>query len=275
VRPRTQSGVAISADGKHWFLLNASPDLARQMESFPPLHPSAFNPRGTPIQGVLLTNADLDHTLGLLLLREGGRLPIYASNGTRKVLTGPVALLPILDSFCGINLSGASFQEEKLRHLDGSACALSYQAFEVPGKTPRFADALPPAGAGEGIAIGYRIRDAETGGSLAYVPEILVVKDSLPPLLSGCNLVLFDGTFWSETEMAENGINQVTAKQMGHVPIHGDHGSLRALAGVIGPTKVYIHINNTNPILLEDSPERRQTIAAGWRIGEDGMEFGI
>ncbi len=139
VRPWTQSGVAISAgDGRCWFLLNASPDLARQMESFPPLQPASFHPRGTTIQGVLLTNADLDHTLGLLLLREGARLPIYSSNGTREVLTGPMALLPFLDSFCGITVFNASLREEKLRHLVGSDCSLSYEAFVVPCKTPRF-----------------------------------------------------------------------------------------------------------------------------------------
>ena len=210
-----------------------------------------------------------------MLLREGERLSIHASEGTRNALSGRAALLPILDRFCGFTLQGASFQEECLRHLDGSPSTLFCQAFDVPSKTPRFADATPCDGTGNRGAVGYKIRDSQTGGSLAYVPEILEIKEDILPFLSDCNLVLFDGTFWSENEMAENGISNVTAKQMGHLPIHGGHGSLRALASVTGPTKVYVHINNTNPILLEDSPERRQTLAAGWRVGEDGMEFMI
>src|SRR5260370_5551629 len=140
VRPRTQSSVAVSADGQRWFLLNASPDIARQIAAFPPLQPAAFHPRGTPIQAVLLTNADLDHTLGLLLLREGPALHIYASEATDAALTLGAPLLPIRDSFCSPKLFPASFQETPLTHRVGSPSALSYQAFAVPAKIPRFAN---------------------------------------------------------------------------------------------------------------------------------------
>ena len=279
VRPRTQSSVAVSADGQRWFLLNASPDIARQIAAFPPLQPAAFHPRGTPIEAVLLTNADLDHTLGLLLLREGPALHIYASEATDAALTLGAPLLPILDSFCSTKLFHASFQETPLHHRDGTPSALSYQAFAVPAKTPRFAKTRDPQNVGPASrrpapgAIAYKIHDSQTGGSLIYAPEVLEINDAMLSLAKDCNLLLFDGTFWSDDEMTTLGINRVTARQMGHVPIHGKGGSLAAFAGVTGPKKVYVHINNTNPILREDSSERREATAAGWQIGEDGMEF--
>lgn len=279
VRPRTQSSVAVSADGQRWFLLNASPDIARQIAAFAPLQPAAFHPRGTPIQAVLLTNADLDHTLGLLLLREGPALHIYASEATDAALTLGAPLLPILDSFCSTKLFHASFQETPLHHRDGTPSALSYQACAVPAKTPRFAKTRDSQAARArllpGHSIAYKIRDSQTGGSLVYAPEVLEINDAVLSLTKDCHLLLFDGTFWSDDEMAALGINRVTAREMGHVPIHGESGSLTAFAGVSGLKKVYVHINNTNPILREDSPERRQAAAAGWQIGEDGMEFTI
>jgi pyrroloquinoline quinone biosynthesis protein B len=275
VRPRTQSSAAFSADGNRWFLLNASPDIGRQIESFPPLQPARFHPRGTSIQGVLLTNADMDHTLGLLLLREGAVATIHASRETEVALTNGLGLLPALRSFCKTKIVRVSRAERRLRHADGSPSALSYQAFEVPGKRPRFAAKIKRGHSVASGAIGYKIRDLNTGGRLIYVPEILRVTESLAEFMNNCELLLFDGTCWSDDEMARRGIAGPTAAKMGHVPINGAGGSLRALAGVTFPRKVYVHINNTNPILFEKSPERRRVVAAGWQIGEDGMEFKI
>ncbi len=275
VRPRTQSSVAFSADGQRWFLLNASPDIARQIEAFPPLQPSKFHPRGTPIHGVLLTNADLDHTLGLLLMREGSVASIHASQETEAALTEGLGLLPTLRSFCKTKVVRVSQAERPLQYADGSPSPLVYRAFKVPCKRPRFAAKVrttEPDGQG---AIGYAIRDLKTGGRLIYAPEILKVTEDLAALMNDCELLLFDGTCWSEDEMARRGIAGPTAAKMGHIPINGEAGSLRALAGVTLPRKIYVHINNTNPILFEGSPERRRVIAAGWQIGEDGMEFKI
>jgi len=273
VRPRSQSSVAISADRRRWFLLNASPDLARQIEAFPPLHPTGRHPRQTPLQAVLLTNADLDHTLGLLSLRENPELLIYASEETQLALTQGLALLPTLSKFCKTKLLKASETRQRLRHLDGSACSLSFQAFRVPGKRPRFAVGRKAAAAHGASAIGYKIVDEKTGGCLVYLPEILALTSQVISLIDDCDLLLFDGSFWSENELAENGITGRLASQMGHIPIAGEDGSLRGLAGMTAPQKVFVHINNTNPILRENSRERRLALAAGWEIGHDGMEF--
>jgi pyrroloquinoline quinone biosynthesis protein B len=275
VRPRTQSSVAISADGKRWFLLNASPDIARQIESFPPLQPAGFQPRGTPIQGVLLTNADLDHTLGALLLREGSAATIHASWETEAALTDGLGLLPTLRSFCRTKVLRASIEERELPHADGSPSGLSCRAFAVPCKRPRFAAKIRARKSNPGGAIGYQIRDLKTGGRLVYVPEILKITKTLAASMTRCDLLLFDGTCWSDDEMAARGIDGPTAAAMGHVPIQGEAGSLQMLAKAVRPRKVYVHINNTNPILFENSPENRRVLAAGWQIGEDGMEFEI
>jgi pyrroloquinoline quinone biosynthesis protein B len=269
VRPRTQSSVAISQDGRRWFLLNASPDLARQIEVFKPLQPTRFHPRGTPIQGVLLTNADLDHTLGLLSLREGPAFSIYASRETQAALSNHLGLLPVLQSFCPARVVRPATVDRRLRYADGSPSDLVYRAFPVPCKKPRFATTTKRG------AIGYHIQDLKTGGRLIFVPEILTITAPLARFFNNCDLLLFDGTFWSNQEMAEQGITTRTAAEMGHVPLSGSEGSLEKLAGVTHPRKVYVHINNTNPILRENSPERRQTVKAGWRVGHDGMEFNI
>jgi len=273
VRPRSQSSVAISADRKRWFLLNASPDLARQCESFPPLHPTGRHSRQTPLQAVLLTNADLDHTLGLLSLRETSSLLIYASKETQFALTKGMALLPTLNKFCKTKICPVPFTRQRLRHVDKSACSLSFQAFRVPGKQPRFAAGRKTAKANGSSAIGYKIVDEKTGRCLVYVPEMLALTPKVVSLLGDCDLLLFDGSFWSENELAENGIVGRSASQMGHLPIAGENGSLRGLSRVAGPQKIFVHINNTNPILRENSRERRQVLAAGWEIGQDGMEF--
>jgi len=275
VRPRSQSSVAISADRKRWFLLNASPDVARQIESFPPLQPTGRHPRQTPFQAVLLTNADLDHTLGLLSLRETSDLLIYASEETQLALTQGLALLPTLNRFCKTRVLPAPLAPQQLRHRDRSACSLSCQAIRVPGKRPRFAAGRPTAAARGSFAVGYKIYDGKTGGCLVYLPEILALTPEVVSLLDDCDLLLFDGSFWSEYELAENGIKGRSAAQMGHIPIGGKSGSLRGLSGVATPQRILVHINNTNPILRENSRERRQVLAAGWTVGQDGMEFEI
>lgn len=275
VLKRTQSSVAVSADGKRWFLLNASPDIGRQIEAFPPLQPSVFHPRGTPIHGVLLTNADLDHTLGLLLMREGSVATVYASEATEHALTKGLGLLPALRSFCKTKVVRAGLTERRLRYADGSPSDLACRALKVPSKRPRFAGKKSPGKTDAGGAVGYEIRDLKTSGSLIFMPEICMVTEELATWLNDCDLLLFDGTCWSENEMAERGIKGPTASKMGHVPIDGNKGSLRALSTVTWPRKIFVHINNTNPILFEDSRERRKLIAAGWQVGEDGMEFEI
>ncbi len=292
VRPRTQSSVAISADGEAWFLLNASPDIRSQIETTPALRPHAKQLRGSPIEAVLLTNADVDHTLGLLLMREGKSLFVHATPAVRRSLTEGLSLAPVLGSFCRTEWIEAPLQIAPLLTRDGRRTGLIYQALTLAGRPPRFArkgtvegegglEARAPGGeepglvADSGDVVGYRIVDEKTGGRLLFLPEVASMDERVMNLLTECDALLFDGTFWSENEMLERGVGSEPASSMGHVPISGDEGSLKALAELRLKRKVYVHINNTNPILFEDSPEREAVTGAGCQVGMDGMEISI
>lgn len=273
VRPRTQSSVAISANGKNWFLLNASPDIRSQIENFAPLHPSGENLRYSPIEGVLLTNADLDHSLGLLLLREGEKLHIHATANVRKALTEGVSLQPTLESFCGSKWTEPPTVPQPLPLRNGSPSGLTYEAIPLPGKPPRFMKSRLQAGPGN--VIGYRITDEKTGGRLLFLPDIAEIDARLRCVLPDCDVLLFDGTFWSQNEMRDRGVGTLSAADMGHLPISCPAGSMKFLAELPTRHKIYTHINNTNPILIEDSPERAAVQAAGCMVGEDGMTIEI
>src|SRR5581483_4427299 len=195
VLPRTQSSVAVSADGRRWFLLNASPDLRGQLEGFSPLHPSKTRRRSTPIEGVLVTNADLDHTLGLFLLREGEKLPVHATPRVRRTLTRGLALDRVLRAFCGVRWITPPSRLAPLLCRDGSPSGLRYQAVGLPGKPPRF---VRHGGASApGHCVGYRISDERTRGSVLFLPDVAAIDDRIAHLLGGCDVLLFDGTFWS------------------------------------------------------------------------------
>jgi pyrroloquinoline quinone biosynthesis protein B len=271
VARRTQSSVAVSADGKAWFLLNASPDLRVQLESHPALHPRADEPRSSKIHAVLLTNADLDHTLGLLLMREGQRIRIHAPPGVRNALTRGISMAPILNSFCGAQWINPPRKLSPLPRRDGSRSGLQYQALALIGKPPRFMKGR--ASAGFGHSVGYRIVDEKTKGRILVLPDVAVLDEATIKALSDCDVLLFDGTFWSENEMRERRVGKLSARKMGHVPIDGPHGSLNRLAQLPVARKLYIHINNTNPILCEDSPQCAAVRAAGVEVGRDGMEI--
>ena len=273
VRPRTQSCVAVTADDRRWFLLNASPDIRAQIEGFPPLHPPAGVNRGSPVEGVLLTNADLDHTLGLFLLREGDRLRVHATAAVRRSLTEGLSLAGTLEAFCGLEWIQPPADAGPLACRDGSKSGLLYRAFAVAGSPPRFM--RDRAEASDGGTVGYLLRDERTGGRLLFLPDVGRIDDALARLLPECDVLLFDGTFWSEHEMQERGAGHHPASHMGHLPISGAGGSLKVLAETKVKSRIYIHINNTNPILLEDSPERAAVTAAACGIGWDGMEISL
>jgi pyrroloquinoline quinone biosynthesis protein B len=268
--PRMQTSVAVSADGKHWFLLNASPDVRAQIESFPPLLPSRCV-RGTAIDGIFLTNADLDHVLGLPLLREGGRLIVHSSAVVRRTLTVRLRLEEILSRYGGITWREAPTELTALLTSDGAFSGIRYAAFPVPGKPPRYCEGLGEASPMENV--GYRLEDDRTKGRLVFVPNSAVMTEPVLDQMRNCDVLLFDGTFWSEREMPALGLGPVAAKEMGHIPIGGAEGSLGYLANLHVPLKVYIHVNNTNPVLCEDSTERQQVEAAGVRVGYDGQQF--
>jgi pyrroloquinoline quinone biosynthesis protein B len=275
VRPRTQSSAAVSADGSTWFLLNASPDIRQQILDAPALGPGNSQSRGSGIAGVLLTNADIDHSLGLLLLREGGRLPVYATDAARETLTTGISVAPVLETFCGIEWIQPPLNPEPLPKADGSESGLVFQAIPLAGKSPRFADAARAKAGADCHVVGYRIHDRSTGGGLLYLPNLAEFEDHLTPLLADANAILFDGTFWSDNEMIERGVGTQTATAMGHLPISGEAGSLARLRPLKARHKIYVHINNTNPILFEDSPERAEVERAGCSVGSDGTEIVI
>jgi len=270
VRPRTQSSVAISADGRSWFLLNASPDIRPQIENFGPLQPFG-NGRNSPIEGVLLTNADLDHTLGLMLLREGEKLRVHATPNVRQALTEGISFQPALESFCGTDWIEPSTVPTALLCRDGSRSGLRYQSIALPGKPPRFVKNKTAAG----NVVGYHITDETTGGRLLFLPDVGELNSTILQWLPNCDALLFDGTFWSQNEMRDQGLGNLTAADMGHAPVSGESGSLKLLAELQVQHKIYTHINNTNPMLLENSPETAAVMAAGCKVGRDGMDFKI
>jgi len=266
-RPRTQSSIAVSPDDRQWFLFNASPDIRAQIESFPPLHPLS-GPRGgraVPLQAVLLTDAELDHTLGLLLLREGHALELHATEAMRNTLCDGTSLLRTLEAYCPVEwrpvITGAD-----VPLADG----LSYRAFDVPTtKRSRFGTDTK-----EGRVVGYRLTDERSGRTLVYLPsvqDLTAVRDQL----DDCACLLVDGTCWRDDELIRLGLAGKTAREMGHLPIDGPDGSLERLAPLPIERTIYTHINNTNPILLEDAPERRVLRQRGMEVAVDGLELRI
>ncbi|CAN5802506.1 pyrroloquinoline quinone biosynthesis protein PqqB [soil metagenome] len=260
---RTQSSVAVSSDYRQWFLFNASPDIRAQIESFPALHPRGV--RDSPLQAVLLTDAELDHSLGLLLLREVNSLELHATAEVHEKLSRGTSVLQTLDAYTRVDWQPVSTGTE-VSLGDG----LSYQAFSVPtSKRARFG-----SGEEEGV-VGYRITDEHSGRTLVYLPGAQELTSSVLAQLEDCTCLLFDGTCWQDDELIQLGIARKTSREMGHLPISGADGSLKQLASLPIERKIYIHINNTNPILLEDAPERRSVEEHGLEVAADGLELEI
>ena len=272
-RPRTQSSVAVSPDYRRWFLLNASPDVHAQIESFPALHPSSGpdGGRAVPLQAVLLTDAELDHTLGLLLLREGRGLVLHATEPTRDTLYEGTSVLRTLKAYAPVEWQPVVLEAD-VPLSDG----LSYRAFDVPTtKRARFGPAGGSPADGKGRVVGYRLTDSGSGRSLVYLPGVQELTAKVRAQLDGCACLLVDGTCWHDDELVRLGLASKTAREMGHLPISGPGGSLEQLSLLPIERKIYIHINNTNPILLEDSPERRLTEQHGMEVAVDGLELQI
>ncbi len=265
--PRTQSCAAVSADGRRWFLLNASPDVHAQLARLPGAEPRGM--RHVPVEGVVLTDAELDHTLGLVLLREGRFLQVYATAAVRSVIERDSNLLPVTRAFAEVRVEPLAIGgPTALVYRDGCPAGLSLNAFVVPAGPPRFASQELP-----GHTVGLLVRDEATGGACAFVPGCGGLDRALLERLAAAELVLFDGTFWTDDELIALGIGDRTARQMDHLPVSGPDGSLERLAALPARHKVYTHINNTNPILLEDSPQRLEVEHLGLAIGADGMRF--
>lgn len=270
--PRTQEAVCLSAEGKDWFLINASPDVRAQIESFGPLHPGPS--RTVPIQAVFLTNGDLDHCLGLLSLRENHRLVVYATESVRRGFTEGNVLYRTLQRFPGqvvwriLKLD----VEETLLRADGVPSGLTVTAVAVPGKPPLHLEGLFPSDDPE-LNVGLRFRRCADGRTLAYLSAVGRLTAAVLDAVRDVDCVMFDGTFWSSDELSAPGFLRKSAEDLAHWPVGGPDGTLAALATITAPRRVFIHINNTNPMLREDSPERRMAEAAGWEVAWDGMEI--
>ena len=268
---RTQSSVVVSADGERWILLNASPDLRTQLAAHRVLWPSPGT-RGTPLGAVILTDGEIDHTLGLLLLREGAaKLPVYAPAGVAALLGDQWPLYRVLSAYSGVE--ARPLEEGRpiaLTDRAGVAFDIACSATAVARRPPRYAAAAPAAA----WDVGLRLTDQRTGGTLAYVPTAGAIDDAVRRVAGGADLLLFDGTFWSDDELhAAGGVDAPTAREMGHLPVGGPGGSLELLPRLSVKRTVLVHINNTNPMLCRSSAERAQVEAAGIVVGEDAMEF--
>jgi pyrroloquinoline quinone biosynthesis protein B len=262
VRPRSQASLAVSADGRDWALLNASPDLRSQIRAVPALHPRD-GIRHSPIQAVVLTGAEIDQTAGLLSLRERWKFALY---GTAATLAA-VAANPMFRALAADVVTRRAVVPGQAFAL---LAAIEAELFLVPGKAPLYLEDEAPAIEESAANVGVEVRAG--GKRLAFVPGAAAITPALKQRLARADVVLFDGTLFEDDEMLRTGTGSKTGRRMGHMPISGSGGALSELSG-LQSRRVFIHINNTNPILIDGSPERQQVEAAGWEVAEDGQEI--
>ena len=277
--PRTQSSIAVSNNGETWFLINASPDLRQQVTENPALHPYGGKPgdnaRHSPIGGIVLTNADVDHIAGLLTVRESSPFNLWATARVHDTLAAN-SVFNVLSPAYVARESMTLDQPFELAAPDSSGGGLRVVPFAVPGKVALF---LEDAAAGENFGtveedtIGLCISEPDTGKSFFHIPGCAAMTPDLAGRLKGADLVLFDGTVWFDDEMANRKAGHKTGTRMGHMFMAGDGGSMAAFRDLDVSRKVYVHINNTNPVLLPNSAERAEAEANGWEIAVDGMEI--
>jgi len=268
-RARTQSSIAVSANGIDWVLFNASPDVLAQIKAIPVLQP-ARAVRDTGIRAVLLVDGQIDHTTGLLMLREGQRLPIWCTEMVREDLTTGNPLFNILGHYCGVNWHNLPTARGNRFSIDGIE-RLSFTAVPLKSKAPPYSPHREDPH--EGDNIGVRITDERSGKNLFYAPGLGEIEPHLEPFLSEADALLVDGTFWTDDEMIRLGISTKRARDIGHLPQSGPGGMISVLQPLEAARKILIHINNTNPILDEDSPERAQLDRAGIEVAYDGLEI--
>jgi len=268
---RSQAALAVSANGINWFVLNAPPDLRLQIEATPQLHPRE-GLRSSPIAGVVVTGGDVDAIAGLLHLRERHSFDIYAPSQVLKI----IAANPIFDVLSPDCVRRVELPLGARKELSGASgtSGLAVEAFAVPGKVPLYLEAAgqDPGLSEEGDAVGLKVIETATGKSFFFIPGCAAMTDVLRARLAGSDLVFFDGTLWRDDEMIRLGVGSKTGRRMGHMSMSGDDGAIAAFRDLGVGRRIFIHINNSNPALLDDSPERRLANAAGWEIAYDGME---
>jgi pyrroloquinoline quinone biosynthesis protein B len=271
LRPRSQSSIAVCAQDGRWVLFNASPDLRQQIQDNPQLHPAADAPlRASPIAAVVLTNADVDHVAGLLNLRERQPLALYGHGRVLDVLARN-SIFNVLDPVFVTRRTVDTDCDVRLLDQAGVPLGLNVQAFTVPGKIALWLEdaAQPSFGTAEGDTLGLRISD-DVGNSFFYIPACAAMTSELAQRLAGAALVFFDGTLWRDDEMIVAGVGTKTGGRMGHISCDV---TIAAFAPLNVKRKVFIHINNTNPLLVTGSAARAEAAAAGWDIADDGQEI--
>lgn len=273
---RSQAQLAISADGENWILANASPDLRYQIESYSPLLPRPTSVRQSPISGVALTSAELDAALGLLLLRESQPFAVYATDSVRRILTDDNTIFRVLcrqlDQVQWRTVTlGETFELQTSGGMPtGIQCMAVPAGGAFPGYVPRErASSLTQEDAVIGLFLEHGSKQ------VAFFPGAASVLPGWLERMAKCDVIFFDGTFWSEDELIHVQGHGKMAREMGHSPVSGPGGTLQQFSSLNGPRKIFIHINNTNPMLDEESPEYEQVCAAGWELAFDGMQFSL
>jgi len=259
----------VSGDGEGWLLCNASPDISSQIAATPELQPP--NLRGSRVAAVALTDGQVDHATGLLLLREGKRLKLYTTELVHRDLTDAFPVLRILDHFCGVDWHRIAIDASSFT-IDGVE-GIELQAVSLPGKPAPFSprrDAPQP-----GDNVGFLIRDRRSRRSVFYAPGLAAIDDSLRTIMGSVECLLVDGTFWTDDEMIRLGVGHKRAREIGHLPQVGPGGMVEHLRALPHVRRILIHINNTNPILDEDSDERRMLDREGIEVAFDGMEIAL
>ena len=261
MRPRTQAGIAISAGDGHWTLINASPDIGQQIRATPALHPRG-GLRSSPIDAVVLTGAEIDQITGLLCLRESTPFTLYAT----PVSHAAVAANAMFGALSAMARRAVNPGERFM--LAGN---IEARLFMVPGKLPLYLEGDDPEIDTETAAnVGIELQC--DGARLIFVPGAAAVTAAMRDCCARADVILFDGTLFTDDEMLRTGTGQKMGRRMGHMPIDGEGGSLQALAGLTA-RRIFVHINNTNPIQIDGAAERRKVEAAGWQVAEDGMEI--
>jgi pyrroloquinoline quinone biosynthesis protein B len=266
-QPRTQAQIALSEDGVSWTLLNASPDLRIQIEATPQLWPTG-NSLDSPIHSVVITAAEADTVAGLLSLREFQPLDIYATPSVLRILREDNSLFGLLD-----RVPRQAVWKEIVPDSSFAVGSLQFQPFSLAGGFPGFVGAGRKSELDEREAVLGLLIDSSSGGSIAYLPGAAKVEDSWRQFLDECDVLLFDGTFWTEDELCRVRGGGKGASEMGHLPLSGPCGSLAALRDIKCPRKIFFHINNTNPILDESSQAYAEVRDAGWEVARDGLEI--
>ena len=268
-RARTQSSIAVSGNGVDWVLFNASPDLLAQIRAFPALQPGRAL-RDTGIRSVVLMDGQIDHTTGLLMLREGKPLELYCTEMVREDMTTGNPLFNILGHYCGVNWHRIPIETGNRFEVVGGE-GLEFTAVALKSKAPPYSPHRDNPHDGDNI--GMVIRDTATGRSVFYAPGLGEIEPHLVPYMERADCVMVDGTFWTNDEMVDMGISSKRARDIGHLPQSGAGGMIEVLEPLRATRKVLIHINNTNPILDEDSPQRAELTRRGIEVAFDGMDI--